>query len=226
MLRQNSSRIDPERDDTNQRDINFPQTRGIDVDIQRELNKLEELILDSLHIPLTGWTIVEEDSLLDQLDLVRMNLPDAFEQALALLREKENILIEAEDYGQDIIETAEQRAAQILDETGIVRQAEHQANKIRQQVQQECEELQQKTITEIEQMRRSTQQELEQLRQLTIAECDDIQDGADDYADAVLNRIEQQLGEMLRIIRNGRQQLNSDFSPHNSPDKDSPRKSI
>jgi hypothetical protein len=51
-------------------------------------------------------------------------------------------------------------------------------------------------------------------------ECDDIQNGADDYADAVLTSIEQQLTEMLRVIRNGRQQLQPETEP-DYPETDS-----
>jgi hypothetical protein len=40
-----------------------------------------------------------------------------------------------------------------------------------------------------------------------MAECEEIQNGADDYADHVLGSIEQQLNEMMRVIRNGRQQV-------------------
>ena len=48
------------------------------------------------------------------------------------------------------------------------------------------------------------------MRARAIAECDEIQNGADDYADHVLDSIEQQLTNMLQVIRNGRQQLGGD----------------
>ncbi len=38
-------------------------------------------------------------------------------------------------------------------------------------------------------------------------ECQEIQQDADKYADAVLSRIERDLGEMMRIVANGRQRL-------------------
>ncbi|MFM6063219.1 MAG: hypothetical protein ACKPAE_12530, partial [Microcystis panniformis] len=84
-----------------------------------------------------------------------------------------------------------------------------QAAQIRQQVQQECESVQQQTLDEIEQMRHSALQEVQQLRQKTQAECYEIQKGADDYAEAVLEHLDRELGEMLQVIRNGRQQVRS-----------------
>ncbi|MFP4006556.1 MAG: hypothetical protein ACLFV6_00915 [Spirulinaceae cyanobacterium] len=154
--------------------------------------------------------IVDESPILDQLDKIRINLPQAFDMAVEIIREKETILLQAEEYAQDIIEAAQQRASEILNEMGIVRQAELEASQIRSSVQQECEQIQQSTLAEIEQMRRRAYKEIEQLRRMTLDECEDIQQGADEYADAVLSNIEQQLGDMMRVIRNGRQQLHGD----------------
>ncbi|WP_242032956.1 DivIVA domain-containing protein [Oscillatoria sp. FACHB-1406] len=206
MLRQKLSRGDPEPDEFGQSSPS-PAPRSGNIDIQAELNRLEDIILYSPHIPLTKRTLIDEEQLLEQLDLVRVNLPSAFADAVEIVRQKEEILLQAEEYAQDIIAAAQQRAAEILDELGIVRQAELEAARVRHQVQQECEQIQQSTLAEIEQLRARTHQEIEQLRQTTLNECEDIQDGADEYADAVLSNIEQQLGEMLRIIHNGRQQL-------------------
>lgn len=177
------------------------------IDIQQELNKLEEIILDSPRIPLSRRTLIDEELLLDQLDLVRLNLPSAFQEATEIILHKEEVLLEAEQYAQEIIADAERRAAQILDEMGLVRQAEMEAHRIRQQVQQDCEEMQQQVLADIEQMRRRAQHDLEEMQRLTLAECEEIQRGADEYADGVLLDMEQQLAEMMRIVRNGRQQL-------------------
>ncbi|MDX2097518.1 MAG: hypothetical protein SFW36_07045 [Leptolyngbyaceae cyanobacterium bins.59] len=177
------------------------------VDIQRELNRLEEIVLDSPRIPLSRRTLVDEEQLLDQLDLVRMSLPSAFQEAEAIVHHKEEIFLQAEHYAQEIIEAAERRAAQILDEMGIIRQAEQEARQIRGQVQQECEAIREQTLAEIEQMQRQAQQDLQEVRRRALVDAEEIQQGADAYADSVLKDMEQRLGEMMRIVRNGRQQL-------------------
>ena len=180
----------------------------------------EILIVDSWHIPLTKRTVVDEEMMLAQLDLVRENLPKAFEDAEKIVRQREEILLQAEEYAQEIMEAAERRADQILDEMGIIQQAEMEANQIRKRVQQECEAIQEQTLAEIERMRLQAQQELEQMRLMALTECEDIQNGADDYADAVLTSIEQQLTDMLRVIRNGRQQLQGEPPPDYPPETD------
>ncbi|HEY9743741.1 MAG TPA: ATP synthase F0 subunit B [Coleofasciculaceae cyanobacterium] len=213
MLRKDSSRSDPPDRNESSNSSELPPNGSGGIDIQRELNRIEEILFDSLHIPFTGRTLVDEEMLLAQLDLVRENLPTAFEDAEKIVRQREDILLQAEEYAQEIMEAADRRADQILDEMGIIQQAELEANQIRTRVQQECEAIQEQTLAEIERMRLQAQQELEQIRQLALAECEDIQNGADDYADAVLNSIEQQLTDMLRVIRNGRQQLQPEPPP-------------
>ncbi|MCL1473830.1 ATP synthase F0 subunit B [Argonema antarcticum] len=212
MLRQNPPRISPDIDEPSSQDELSQRGTG-GVDIQRELNRMEEMILDSPRIPLTRRTLVDEEHLLEQLDLIRLNLPNAFEEAEAIIREKEELLQQAEQYAHKIIETAQQRAAQILDETGIVRQAKQEAQQLWQMVQNECGAAQEQTLAEIERLHREAQAELEEIRAKAISEADAIQNGADEYAERVLNNIEQQLNDMQRIVRNGRQQLQQADSP-------------
>ncbi|AUT02144.1 hypothetical protein CLI64_18115 [Nostoc sp. CENA543] len=180
------------------------------VDIQQELDRLEEFILSSFRIPLTGRTIIDEEKLLEQLDYIRVSLPSVFQEAAAILEQKDEILLEAEEYGQQLVDAAQVKRAQILAESDIVRQAQQEAEQLRRQVQQECDAMMKETLNEIELKRRACQQELEEMRQTAIAQAQEIEGGADEYADHVLEGIEQDLKDMLRIITNGRQQLRSD----------------
>jgi cell division septum initiation protein DivIVA len=179
--------------------------RGETLDIQRELNRLEELLIDSPHF--FRRAIVHEDDFFDQLDLVRESLPDAFRQAEDVLRQRDEILAQAEEYAQKLVEDAERQAAHLINENAILRQAEFEAQQLRSQLQVECDAAQDKTIQEIEQMRRRTQQDLEETRRMAHSESEEIQRGADEYADKVLRDLEGNMSEMLRVVRNGRQQL-------------------
>jgi cell division septum initiation protein DivIVA len=220
MVRRNSS--SPNKSANQQQGMT--QGRGVDFDIQQELARLQEIIYDSFHIPLTQWTIVDEGKLLDQLEMIGDRIPEAIRKALAVLEQEQEILAEAEGYAQRIIQSAQQEAAQILDESGIIQQAQREANQLRQQVQQDCEDVQSQTIAEVEQLRQVTTNEIQQLRQQSLAECQKLEDGANEYAERVLNRLEDELGEMLTVIRNGRQQLYDNASSRgvSSPGKQPP----
>jgi hypothetical protein len=178
-----------------------------DIDIQQELNKLEELILGSPRVPFSGRTLVDEDQLLDQLDAIRLNLPPAFRQAVHILQQRDGLMAEAERYARDLVIAAEQQAAQMLDELGIVQQAEHMAQQLKAQVQADCDTMRSSVLAEIEQLQLQSQREWETLRQNALAEQEMIQQESDAYADRVLSQVEQQLSQMLRIIQNGRSHL-------------------
>lgn len=171
-------------------------TKETDSDLQKKLDRLEDLILEGVHIPLTGMIIIDEQQALKQLELVKNNLPTALAAAIEITSRKQEILQEAINYARNLVESAQAQANQVLNESAIVRKAELEAAKIRFQTEQECRRLKQQT-----------QEEVERWRQLAITECQEIQAGADDYADAVLGNIEQQLKDMLGVIGNGRQQL-------------------
>ncbi|MEB3290999.1 MAG: hypothetical protein VKI82_13865 [Leptolyngbya sp.] len=194
-----------------------------DVDIQQELNKLEELILESPRVPFSGRTLVDEDQLLDQLDAVRLNLPPTFRQAVQVLQQRDAIVAEAERYAQDLIQAAEQQAAQILDEMGLVQQAEQIARQVQVQAQAECEQLRANVRAEVEQFKRQSQQEWDIQRQGALQEQEIIQQEADAYADRVLFQVEQQLSQMLTIIHSGRSQLQPAQPP--TPKRSKPLKS-
>ena len=178
-----------------------------DIDIQQALNKLEEIILASPRIPFTGRTLIDEDQLLDQLDAIRLNLPPAFRQAVQVLQQRQDLIADAEQYVENLLATAERQSAQILDELGILRQAEEMAQQLKAQTQADCDQLRNQVVAELQRMQQQAQQEWQVQHQEALAEQSMIQEEADAYADRVLSQVEQQLSQMLRIIQNGRNQL-------------------
>jgi cell division septum initiation protein DivIVA len=175
------------------------------LELQLQLEKLEEMIiLDGLKVPLTGRTFLSEEELLVQLTAVQNSIPETIRIAEKVLNQREEIIARAKQYAQEIIKSAEQRAAQIADEQTIIKQAEVEAQQLRNQIQQEIEDIRRKNISEMERVRRQTQQDIDGMRQNALQEQTHIHQESDQYADRVLTDLEQQLGEMMRVIKNGR----------------------
>ncbi|MDJ1176935.1 hypothetical protein [Roseofilum capinflatum] len=216
MLQQDPSPINSEREPTSptQGEPSPNGSSGLhgkpDVDIQEELERLKEMILMSAQIPWTRYTFVDEDQLLDQIELIQFHLPKVFEQAVTLVSNRDEIMLKAKRYSQDLISAAEQQASEILDEMSLVQQAEQEAQVIWQQTLQECQKTKENLLFELEELEKQSTEDLELKRQKILEECEIIQKGADDYADQVLHDLEGRLGEMLRVVRNGREQLQDD----------------
>lgn len=164
--------------------------------IQIELDNLEELILGGANVPLTELTILDAGLLLEQLNQIKASLPVEFTTAIEIVNRSQEIIAEAEGYAYLIVQSAEEKAIEMVQESAIVRQAELDGAKIRLKTEQECEHLKQ-----------TTKNEIEQWRQEAISECQMIQKEADRYAESVLGDLEQKLQEMLTVVQNGRQQL-------------------
>jgi cell division septum initiation protein DivIVA len=165
---------------------------------------LEEKILNSPRVPLTGKTMVNEEELLEQLDLIRLKLPEVVLTAQEILQYKQQIIIEAQQQVQQTIIEANRRADRITNELGIIELSKHEANQIRQAAMDECEQFRQQTIAELAQMRREA-----------VAECQQIQAGADEYADRVLHDMQSQFTDILQTVQRGRKRLEQDAIARN-----------
>jgi vacuolar-type H+-ATPase subunit H len=165
---------------------NVADTSYSEFNIEVELDRLKELILNSSHIPFTELAIVDDDLLLEQILHIQENLPTELATAIEIVKVRHEIIADAQSYAYSLVKSAEEKAHQIVQESVIVRQAELDGGKLRLKTEQECD----------------------QLRQNAIAECQAIQMDADHYADNVLGDLENKLQQMLDIIHNGRQQLN------------------
>ncbi|NJN21425.1 MAG: ATP synthase F0 subunit B [Leptolyngbya sp. RL_3_1] len=175
--------------------------------MQQSLDVLEELILSSPRVPFSRRTLVDEDQILEQLDRIRLNLPTVFREAVQIVQQRNAILAEASQYAQELTRNAEQQAAQRLDELGIIRQGEAEAKQLKQKAQQDCEQMRAQALSELEQWQQAAEERWNQMRQQTETDCVALQEEADTYAAQVLQGIEQQLTEMLRVVHNGRQSI-------------------
>ncbi len=215
LLDSSSSNTREDRQQSLLQNLDTPETevhpRGVDApDIFKAIDRLEERILSSPRVPLTGKTMVEEEALLEQIDAIRLSLPEVVTTAQEILQYKHQIVQEAQQQVQYILAEAHQRADLVTNELGIVDRSEQEATYIRQLAIAECDRLRQQTLLEIEQARDCHARELERMRQEIVAECQQIQAGADEYADRVLHNMEYQLKDLIQAIQRGRQCLNRD----------------
>ena len=199
--------------------VNAPQIEEMGFALIDEIDRLEDMIMDGISIPFINKTFVDEEAITRQLDELRINIPDCYAQALEILAQREKMITDAQNYAQKIVENAQRKASQLLDESRIVQQAENQAYQVKKQVEDDCKSLQRKTMSEVEQIRSKIQQEVTQMKKQAIMEAEEIHHEADLYTDSVLSKLEKDLGEMLRIISNGRQQVRqqSSKSSNNPP---------
>jgi hypothetical protein len=201
-------RLEYTEPEARQSDVREPQV----VKFLMELDRLEELLLKSPRVPLTGKAMVAEDDIIEHLDMIRARVPATIDAAQSIVNQQDLILITAEEQAHQQITAAQQQAFQIANELGIADRAKAEAAQIHQSMMAECATAREQIRQEVEQARRQQLQEIDHIRQQAVAEAQAIRRGADDYADQVLHAIDTQLGEIQAKIRRGRQHLNSHAS--------------
>ncbi len=100
------------------------------MDIMQLIDKLEELITDSKKVPFSSLVMVDEEKIFEIIDEMRATLPEELKQARWIVKERQEMLEEAEKEAQKIISEAKEKAKQIASESEVVKLAEKQAQEI------------------------------------------------------------------------------------------------
>ncbi|MEO0852144.1 MAG: DivIVA domain-containing protein, partial [Cyanobacteria bacterium J06648_11] len=97
------------------------------MNLRAAIDRLEELVISSSPIPLTGIKLIRERDLLGDLDKIRLNIPNAIAEAERIIADGDRVVSQAEAHAQNIINTAQARAEQLVSESTIRRRAEQEA---------------------------------------------------------------------------------------------------
>ncbi|MDI6689087.1 MAG: ATPase [Actinomycetota bacterium] len=100
------------------------------MDIMALIDKLEDLIARGKKVPLSSSVVISEQKLYEIIDQVRGTLPEELKQARWIVKERQEMLAEAEKEANRIIDEARQKAQAITSETEIVKLAEQKAAEI------------------------------------------------------------------------------------------------
>jgi len=92
-------------------------------------------------LPLTNNVVLDQPTVLELIDQLRVAVPDEVRQARRITEESGRITERARDEGDAIIARAQEQAAQMLDERELVRSAQQRAAELLEQAQSEAREV-------------------------------------------------------------------------------------
>ena len=98
------------------------------------IDQIETLVVNSPHIPMTSRVVIDEEDLFEVLDHLREFLPAEIKQAQHILGQRTEILQEARDAAEKMLETAKEKTRHYLQEHELVKQAQKIASDTRQSV--------------------------------------------------------------------------------------------
>ena len=106
-----------------------------------QLDQLEEIVLEGTRIPFSGGRLVNEQDAIEVMDAVRESLPGQLNQALDLLRQREEFISQARRQAEEIVATGQREREQLINNASIRQEAERQVAELREQARQQCDQL-------------------------------------------------------------------------------------
>jgi vacuolar-type H+-ATPase subunit H len=103
------------------------------MDILYLIDRLEEIVKGSKHLPFSGVRLVDESRIWPLLDQMRISIPDQVRRAERIIREKDRTIAQAHEEAERIITLARSEAAQLTAEHIIAHAAEERAAAIHRQ---------------------------------------------------------------------------------------------
>ncbi|KPK03665.1 MAG: hypothetical protein AMJ56_18720 [Anaerolineae bacterium SG8_19] len=109
------------------------------MDIQHLVDRLEQTLADSRHLPLSSNLIVDEARIYSIVDQMRVSIPDEIRRANRVEAEKERILAQAQEEAERIRELAKQEAAELVRRDAIMVSSQQRADAILERARREAD---------------------------------------------------------------------------------------
>ena len=111
------------------------------MDILHLIDRLEALLNEGSHPPLTKKVMIEEQRAWEIIDQMRIAIPEEVKKAKRINQERDRIVAQANEEGARIIELAKEEADRLVGENEITKAAQTRANTIVERAQREAEVL-------------------------------------------------------------------------------------
>jgi F0F1-type ATP synthase membrane subunit b/b' len=110
------------------------------MDILVLIDKLDDLVHNAKGVPMTDQVRIDRDEIYDVLDQMRATIPEELKRARWIVKERQDMLAEANRESDRIIGEAREQAMQLASQTEIVRLAEKQAQDIIEEAKRQARE--------------------------------------------------------------------------------------
>lgn len=163
------------------------QLKSLLGDINAEIEKSYNLF---------GYSVVKKEKIVALLDKIAECIPADIREAELLISRKDEMVLEAQNRAERIIQEAINEQSRLVSENEISRKVQEAATQQKQQVDEYCENVQNTAI-----------KNAEETKILAIREAATIQEGAEDYAEKIFNEMESNISQILNNVHYCQQAL-------------------
>lgn len=111
------------------------------MDVLKLIDEIEDIIEDGNSLPFSRKIMLDSEELLEIIKEIRIKLPDEIKQAAWIKDERQRILAEAQKDADNIINEAEYRLEEMIDEEKISKLAKKRAEEIINKSQENAKEI-------------------------------------------------------------------------------------
>lgn len=100
------------------------------MDVLKLLDEIEDIVEAGSSLPFSTKIMVDQSEILEIIKEIRIKLPDEIKQAAWIKDERQRILAEAQKDADTLLEDAEYRLKELVDEDQVTRKASNRAEEI------------------------------------------------------------------------------------------------
>jgi len=108
------------------------------MDIQHLVDRLEDLIDEGRHVPMSKFTVVDEERALEIIDQMRISIPEQIEKATRVVNQRDRLIAQANEEATRMLDLARQKSEELVQRDAIVQTAQHRAENLMVQARQEA----------------------------------------------------------------------------------------
>lgn len=111
------------------------------MDIQHLVDRLEDLIDEGRHMPMSRFTLIDEERALEIIDQMRISIPEQIEKATRVVNQRDRLISQANEEANRIIAMAREKNEELISRDLIVQKAQQRAETTITQAQLEAERI-------------------------------------------------------------------------------------
>jgi cell division septum initiation protein DivIVA len=111
------------------------------MDIQHLVDRLEDLIDEGRHMPMSKYTLIDEERALEIIDQMRISVPEEIEKAARILAQRDRVLSQAHEEAARIVQNAREKSDRLIEDDVNVQAARNHAANIVEQAKQDADQI-------------------------------------------------------------------------------------
>jgi len=111
------------------------------MDIQHLVDRLEDLIDEGRHLPMTKMTMIDEERALEIIDQMRISVPEEVDKANRVINQRDRLLAQANEEAARVVDLAREKSEALIQRDSVAQAAQNRAANIIEQARQDAEAI-------------------------------------------------------------------------------------